>query len=251
MLGVFNKAEFHQFGFSKLRYAHIFFLENGSSAVSCCDALNQYIVMKTMFISSSYLLSAASYLAPILVFAAFFMKAIIPLRVIAITSNLAFIFYALGIGSIPILVLHLSLLPLNVIRIVQHIRLVRDVRNVVEGDPNIEKLLPFMEKRTLEKDAVIFRKGDRAEALYFLSQGRVLLKEIGVTIEPGAIFGEIALFLEDRGRTASAVCLSACELYSLSLDKVEELVVLDPSFGLFLTKLIVVRMKENVDALPS
>ena len=204
-----------------------------------------------MLIANSYWLTAASYLAPLLVFAAFFMKAIIPLRGVAITSNVAFIIYALGSGSIPVLVLHLSLLPLNTIRIVQHIRLVRRVRDVVEGEPNIEKLLPFMERRKLAKGAVIFNKGDQAEALYFLSQGRVLFKEIDVTIEPGAIFGEIALFLDDRARTASAICLDACELYALSIDKVQELAVLDPSFGLFLTKLIVVRMKENADAMLS
>ena len=107
-----------------------------------------------------------------------------------------------------------------------------------------------MERRKLARDAVIFRKGDRAEALYFLSRGRVLFKEIGVTIAPGAIFGEIALFLDDRGRTASAVCLDACEVHALSIDKVQELAVLDPAFGLFLTKLIALRMKQNADATP-
>ena len=66
----------------------------------------------------------AAWLASTLVFTTFFMKTMASLRIVAIASNVAFIAYALlglryGIfGKIlPIFVLHVLLLPLNVIRL--------------------------------------------------------------------------------------------------------------------------------------
>lgn len=59
------------------------------------------------------------FLASALVFATFYMKAMTPLRVVAIASNVAFISYGYLGGMIPILILHVALLPLNVWRLWQ------------------------------------------------------------------------------------------------------------------------------------
>jgi hypothetical protein len=56
---------------------------------------------------------AAGYLASGLVITAFCMKNIIPLRLAAITSNIAFLVYGIGLGLIPIWLLHAILLPVN------------------------------------------------------------------------------------------------------------------------------------------
>ncbi len=71
-------------------------------------------------------LVVAGWLASALVFTTFFMRTMIPLRLVAIASNVAFMAYAvLGLrygvfGRLyPILVLHASLLPLNVLRLRQ------------------------------------------------------------------------------------------------------------------------------------
>ncbi len=53
------------------------------------------------------------FLASALVLAAFGMKDMINLRIVAICSNVAFITYALALNLLPILVLHVILLPLN------------------------------------------------------------------------------------------------------------------------------------------
>jgi hypothetical protein len=63
------------------------------------------------------------YAASILVFGTFYMKRMMPLRLTAIASNLAFISYAWGYGLTPILLLHGALLPLNVIRLIELRRL--------------------------------------------------------------------------------------------------------------------------------
>ncbi len=61
---------------------------------------------------------AAGYLASLLVFITFCMKTMVPLRIAAILSNVAFIAYAFYDVLYPILILHSFLLPLNVVRTV-------------------------------------------------------------------------------------------------------------------------------------
>lgn len=63
------------------------------------------------------LIDMIGYLAASLVFATFYVKRILTLRVIAISSNVAFIFYAYGSNLYPIVILHSLLLPLNLYRI--------------------------------------------------------------------------------------------------------------------------------------
>ena len=59
------------------------------------------------------------FLAAGLVLLTFCMKRLVPLRAIAITSNLAFVLYGYRAGIQPVLVLHLVLLPVNLIRLLQ------------------------------------------------------------------------------------------------------------------------------------
>jgi hypothetical protein len=59
------------------------------------------------------------FLASALVLAAFGMKDMVNLRIVAICSNFAFIAYALVLHLLPILVLHVILLPLNGWRLAQ------------------------------------------------------------------------------------------------------------------------------------
>jgi len=62
---------------------------------------------------------ALGYVACSLVLATFFMTSMVPLRLMAIASNLAFIAYGYEAGIVPVLVLHALLLPVNVIRLLQ------------------------------------------------------------------------------------------------------------------------------------
>ena len=59
------------------------------------------------------------FIASALVLAAFGMKDMVNLRVVAICSNFAFIAYALLLHLLPVLLLHVILLPLNGWRLVQ------------------------------------------------------------------------------------------------------------------------------------
>jgi CRP/FNR family transcriptional regulator, cyclic AMP receptor protein len=65
---------------------------------------------------------AFGYLAAGLVLAAFGMKEMIPLRIVAMCSNLAFIAYGLGLDLTPVWLLHAGLLPLNGWRLAEALR---------------------------------------------------------------------------------------------------------------------------------
>ena len=67
---------------------------------------------------------ALGFLAAGLVFVTFCMKRLVPLRAVAIASNLVFIVYGYSAGLKPVLFLHLVLLPVNVFRLV-HARPIR------------------------------------------------------------------------------------------------------------------------------
>jgi hypothetical protein len=56
---------------------------------------------------------AVGYLASSLVLAAFSMKNVVPLRIVAIFSNVGFIVYGFGLELTPVWVLHAALLPMN------------------------------------------------------------------------------------------------------------------------------------------
>jgi len=62
---------------------------------------------------------AVGYLASSLVLAAFCVRDMVPLRILAIGSNLAFISYGWLAGLRPVLLLHLVLLPTNLLRLWQ------------------------------------------------------------------------------------------------------------------------------------
>ena len=75
----------------------------------------------------------AGYLAAILVFLTFYMKTMIPLRIIGICSNCMFIIYGSLDGLYPVLVLHLILLPLNGLRLREMLRLTQQVRRAAQA----------------------------------------------------------------------------------------------------------------------
>ena len=62
------------------------------------------------------------YVASGLVLAAFYMNDMVPLRVVALASNLAFIVYGLALDLTPIWLLHALLVPLNGCRLIEAVR---------------------------------------------------------------------------------------------------------------------------------
>ena len=63
--------------------------------------------------------NSIGYLASALVLTAFCMKEIVPLRLISVCSNVAFLIYGVALGLLPVWLLHAVLLPINVWRLRQ------------------------------------------------------------------------------------------------------------------------------------
>jgi CRP/FNR family cyclic AMP-dependent transcriptional regulator len=197
------------------------------------------------------LIVIAAWVAAILVFSSFFMKTMIPLRIVAITSNAAFVTYALlglkyGIfGRVyPILVLHSSLLPLNVLRLRQIKRLINAV-NAAGKSETFEYLIPYMRNEMHPKGEMLFSKGDAADKLYIIEEGSVFFPELRKRLSDGAVFGEVGLFAPQSVRSLSAVCDDDCRLYTITKDKVLELYYQNPRFGFFLIRMVSALVQED------
>ncbi len=189
--------------------------------------------------------NVAGYSASFLVFSAFYMKAMTPLRVIAIASNVAFIAYGLGAGLYPVLVLHAVLLPLNCVRLLQARSLVQRVRAGLRSTFGLEWLIPMMTCHSFRSGDVLFRIGDPARSTFVILSGSVRVTEIGVVLGPGSVIGEIGVFAPDGCRTGTALCETDVEIGSISDQRLLQLCVQDPTFGLYLMRLVVQRLLDN------
>lgn len=176
-----------------------------------------------------------------------FVKTMIPLRWLAITSNVGFIAYGALHPSYPMLLLHLALLPINFFRLAEMKRLTRRVEAVrVEGQLSSVWLRPYMRSKKMRAGAVLFRKGDVGDRLYLLADGRVELVEIGTSVEPGQIFGEIAFFSPDRRRMLTARCAENSTVLSIDEATVKELYYQNPAFGFRMIELVAERFSADV-----
>ena len=177
------------------------------------------------------------------------MKTMVPLRIVGICSNVAFITYALMGGLVPILVLHSALLPLNVFRLRQILKLVGEARAAAHGELALEALLPFMTRRWFKAGEVLFRKGDASHEMFYLRRGVIRLSEIERRIGEGDIFGEISMFSPGQVRTTTALCETDGELLCLSDGDVVRLYYQNPRFGFHVVRLITGRLIENYAAI--
>ncbi|MEJ8571725.1 cyclic nucleotide-binding domain-containing protein [Microbaculum marinum] len=191
----------------------------------------------------------AGYLASALVFVTFYMKTMLPLRIVAIASNVAFITYALFEGLTPILILHATLLPLNSIRLAQILAFMRKVENAASSSFSMEPIFPLMQRRVFLADETIFNIGDRSDELYYVLEGRIWLPQIQREIAAGDFLGELAVFSETQRRTASAIARTNGVLMVLKRQAVFSALLQNPALGVHLLKLITLRMLENMGAL--
>jgi CRP-like cAMP-binding protein len=193
----------------------------------------------------------AGYLAALLVFLTFYMKTMIPLRIVGICSNCAFIIYGYLGGLYPVLILHVVLLPLNGLRLCQMFRLTKQVREAARTDLKMDWLKPFTSTCRISAADIIFRKGDTANALYYIVSGRYRLTEIGIDLMPGQMVGELALLAPTKLRTQTLECIETGEVLKITYQQVRELYYQNPEFGFYFLQLSTGRLFENIARLES
>ncbi len=111
----------------------------------------------------------------------------------------------------------------------------------------VDWLLPFMRPLNAEKGHVLFRKGEVADAMYFIANGKVRIDEYGIEIGQGSLFGEIGIFTLDRVRTATASAAEQCTLLTVSAEKVRQLFFQNPEFAFFLVGVITRRLTQDLE----
>src|ERR1700687_669983 len=113
-------------------------------------------------------------------------------------------------------------------------------------------LAAVLDLKSAIKGEVLFRAGEPGDCMFMVRHGSVELftqdtmgqKIVLETPGPGDQFGELALF--DRGaRTASAVALEDCELFSLDREDLLGFVRRHPDAGLDMLAIMARRIRET------
>jgi CRP/FNR family transcriptional regulator, cyclic AMP receptor protein len=185
------------------------------------------------------------YAASASVLLTFCMSTMVPLRIVALCSNVLFASYGAFAHIYPVLGLHLILLPVNSVRLYQILSLIKRVRAAELTEMSVEVLMPLMSKRKLKSGDVLVRKGDKADSMFYLASGAMKIVEIGKTIGPGAVLGEIGIFARDQKRTATVECINDCEIYEISDSRTKQLYFQNPAFGFAMMKVVIGRLVEN------
>ena len=191
------------------------------------------------------LVDVLGYAASASVLITFCMSTMVPLRAVAICSNVLFASYGALAHIYPVLILHTILLPVNSVRLYQILNLIKRVRAAELSEMSVETLLPLMSKRKLKTGEVLIRKGDKASSMFYLASGMMKIVEIGKTIGPGTVLGEIGIFAHDQKRTATVECVEDCEVYEISESRTKQLYFQNPAFGFAVMKVVIGRLAEN------
>jgi len=125
------------------------------------------------------------------------MKRMIPLRIAGICGNCFSIAYGLLGPFYPTLLLHLVLLPLNILRLHQMRRLLRAVRSAASGDLSMQWLESFMSTRRYKAGELMFHKGDPATHMYYIVSGGFRLPDLDVDLAVGEVIGELGIVAPD------------------------------------------------------
>jgi hypothetical protein len=182
-----------------------------------------------------------------LMVASYLMKSMLPLRVVALAANVFLVIYAVNGGSWPTVALYLAMIPINIKKVREILKLVRAIEHAKADSPVGEWLLPHMTRRLAKAGETLWRRGDKATEMLYVESGELKLLEYDTTIGPGSIVGEIGLFAPDNRRTRTIVCATDCTLYSLSAEGMAKLYFQNPKLGFHVMRLIVARLMHDAD----
>lgn len=112
--------------------------------------------------------------------------------------------------------LHVLLLPLNLMRLREMVQLTKRVEQAAAGDLNMSWIKPYTSSRPVKQGELLFAKGDQADRLFFVVSSRYRLAESGIEITAGALLGELGMLSADKARTQSLQCTEDGELLEIT-----------------------------------
>jgi CRP/FNR family transcriptional regulator, cyclic AMP receptor protein len=183
-----------------------------------------------------------------------FQKAMLSLRVLALASNVLYLIYSplhtdyeiTQLIVMPTFLVNFILLPINAKRLIEIIRLTKQIEQATVESPITEWLLPHMHLRKHKAGEVLFRKGDVADEIVYVASGKLRLQGIDHFLGPGELIGEIGLFSAEKVRTMTVVCETDCELYQMTDEQIYRLYYQNPKLGFFFMRLIVERLLRDI-----
>ena len=211
------------------------------------DALFQRLV--DIALASITIANILALIGAIFFVATLLMRTMVPLRVTGIISDVFFIGYGVLSGTVTTLMLYLLLLPINIFRLGQMLKLVKRARIAAGGDLSMDWLKPFMTRRKYGKGDVLFRKGDRANEMFFTVTGKFLVTELGIELPPGRLVGELGFLSPDNRRTQSLECTEDGQVLAITYDRLLEIYFQNPEFGYYFLRLSTERLLQNITRL--
>ena len=186
-----------------------------------------------------------------LLLASFLVKSMLPLRALALASNVCFIGWGYLEWVWPTLALNSVILPLNAWHIWNIRKLTQEIARATEDSPVSQWLLPHMRRRTFKAGEILFHRGDAADDLIYLASGELRMAEIGERVGPGELIGEIGLFSPAKKRTQTLVCETEGEFYTMTGEMIFRLYYQNPKLGFYLMRLVAERLLRDVQRLDS
>ena len=211
------------------------------------DALFQRLV--DIALASITIANVLALIGAIFFVATLLMRTMVPLRVTGIISDVFFIGYGVLSGTVTTLMLYILLLPINIFRLGQMLKLVKRARIAAQGDLSMDWLKPFMTRRKYGKGDVLFRKGDRANEMFFTVTGKFLVTELGIELPPGRLVGELGFLSPDNRRTQSLECTEDGQVLAITYDRLLEIYFQNPEFGYYFLRLSTERLLQNITRL--
>jgi hypothetical protein len=198
--------------------------------------------------------TAIGMLGGVFYLASHYMKAMVPLRALALVSSVLFVIFSLlhtnfdltKLIVLPEFIVNAILLPINLKRLGEINRLTKQIEQATVESPVTEWMLPHMHLRKHKAGEVLFRKGDVADELVYVASGKLKLEDIDHVIGPGELIGEIGLFSAEKVRTLTVVCETDCELYQMTDQQIYRLYYQNPKLGFFFMRLIVERLLRDI-----
>ena len=211
------------------------------------DALFQRLV--DIALASITIANVLALIGAIFFVATLLMRTMVPLRVTGIISDVFFIGYGVLSGTVTTLMLYILLLPINIFRLGQMLKLVKRARLAAQGDLSMDWLKPFMTRRKYGQGDVLFRKGDRANEMFFTVTGKFLVTELGIELPPGRLVGELGFLSPDNRRTQSLECTEDGQVLTITYDRLLEIYFQNPEFGYYFLRLSTERLLQNITRL--
>ncbi len=174
------------------------------------------------------------------------MHTMIPLRITGIAHNVVSIVFGFLTGIYPMLVQHSILLPVNLVRLFQMRRLIKEVSTASAGSHSMDWLKPFTQQRRFKAGQTLFWRGDKADSMYFVVSGKLRLQDLQLVLQAGAVVGELGFISPEKTRTQTVECIEDATVLTISYEKLEELYFQNPQFGFYFLRLATARLFDNI-----